>query len=203
MFIHLLIFKTTVTILRKGIQCACRLNYWRQPGAGTRFIMSAASDSSEDQRLKLRGAGPGLFKEAPKRAKERMYLRVHDYGILTNSFVVDRDRKKAEKLQKFEDKKAKSLTSLASTSPSKTQQKKAKHGSEEGHLPAIPAIEWYAGTGEKKGKSRRGRPWAIQANNHFSHSDQVLRRSSLPSLQPQSRGVRMVRMVAKVKILRA
>lgn len=121
--------------------------------------MSATSDSSEDQRLKLRGAGPGLFKEAPnsKTAKERMYLRVHDYGILPNSFVVERDQKKAEKLKKFEDKKAKTLTSLASISPSKTQQKKAKHGSEEGHLPAIPAIEWYAGTGEKKGKSTRGR----------------------------------------------
>lgn len=92
------------------------------------------SESPEEQQLRLRDAGAWSSKEAPSKMPEK-------------------DRKKAEKQKKFEEKQAKSLTSAASPAspPSKTKQKKARLESEDSHL---PALEWYVGTGEKKGKSK-------------------------------------------------
>lgn len=65
-------------------------------------------------------------------------------------WLVEKERKKAEARKKFEEKKAKAATAATVPSTSKTKEKKSKPDEE-----ILPEIEWYVGTGKKKGMSKR------------------------------------------------
>ena len=61
----------------------------------------------------------------------------------------EKERKKAEALRKFEEKKAKSTAASAGATSSKTKEKKAKQDLNKDDV--LPDFEWYVGNGEKKG----------------------------------------------------
>ena len=77
--------------------------------------------------------------------------------IMSDTFVVERERKKAEKAKKFADKKAKTAEASASPAASKTKEKKAiQEAQKDEHLP-----EYVEETppGQKKSMSRSTNPW--------------------------------------------
>lgn len=71
-------------------------------------------------------------------------------------FTVEKERKKAEKQKKFDEKKAKTSNATATAAPSKTKEKKAKQGAEK----EAPLPEYVEETppGQKKSTSQLNSP---------------------------------------------